>query len=415
MAERIFIAILIIVTAGFLLDRMLDWLNTKRWSDVLPEELLGIYDQEKYRKSQEYERVNHRFGLVTDTAGFLAIMLMLLLDGFAWVDQMARGFSQHPVVAGLLFFGILGLSADILSTPFSVYRTFIIEERFGFNRTTPLTFLTDKLKGWLLATLIGGGILALLIWIYLLTGAWFWLLAWGMITLFSVLMTMFYSNVIVPLFNRQTPLEPGTLRDAIEAYAKKAGFRLKNIYVMDSSKRSSKANAYFTGLGPKKRIVLFDTLIRDHHVDELVSILAHETGHYKKRHTATGLILSILQTGLMLLILSWMLGTPDLSRALGAETPSFHMGLVAFGILYTPLSLIIGLGMNALSRHHEYSADRYAGLTAGVESLQRALKKLSVNHLSNLRPHPAYVLFHYSHPPLLKRLSALDRIKERTG
>jgi STE24 endopeptidase len=242
------------------------------------------------------------------------------------------------------------------------------------------------------------------------TGQWFWLIAWGVITAFTLFMFMFYSNLIVPLFNKQKPLEEGALRDEIENFAGKVNFRLKNIYVIDGSKRSSKANAYFTGLGPKKRVVLYDTLINDHTNEELVAVLAHEIGHYKKKHTLTGVIQSILQTGLMLFILSLFINKPFLSEVLGAENPSFHMGLIAFGLLYSPISLVLGMLSNTISRKNEYAADRYAGMKYSAEALSDALKKLSVNNLSNLRPHPAFVFFYYSHPPLLKRLEALGRI-----
>jgi STE24 endopeptidase len=309
----------------------------------------------------------------------------------------------------LLFFGILGLIADILGTPFSVYATFVIEERFGFNKTTVKTFILDKIKGLMLAVIIGGGLLALVIWIYGATGRWFWLIAWGVISFFSVFMTLFYSNIIVPLFNKQTPLETGELRDAIEAFAQKTGFNLRSIFVIDGSKRSTKANAYFTGLGRKKRIVLYDTLIKDHPKEELVAVLAHEIGHYKKKHTLIGTFISIAQTGVMLFILSRFLGNPYLSAALGSNQPSFHMGIIAFGILYTPLSMILGLALNAFSRKHEFQADHFAATRYHPNSLRDALIRLSVNNLSNLRPHPLYVFFYYSHPPLLKRLHAIEK------
>jgi STE24 endopeptidase len=334
-------------------------------------------------------------------------MAMLVFGGFAFLDGWIRQFTSNPVMLALMFFGILGFIADMLGTPFSVYATFVIEERFGFNKTTVKTFILDKLKGWLLAVIIGGGLLSLIVWIYGVTGQWFWLIAWGAISFFTIFMMLFYSNIIVPIFNKQTLLEPGELRDAIEAFAHKTGFSLKNIYVIDGSKRSSKANAYFTGMGKKKRIVLYDTLIKDHSTDELVAVLAHEIGHYKKKHTLIGTITSILQTGLMLFILSRFLDSPYLSGALDASQPSFHISVVAFGILYTPLSILLGLVMNVFSRKHEYEADHFAAVNFSGESLASALKKLSVNNLSNLRPHPVYVFFYYSHPPLLKRLEGI--------
>ena len=407
MAEVIFYIIVAILLFDYFLERLLDYLNSLLWSNKLPEELEGIYDADKYKKSQEYTRTNTRFSIYTDTLSFLAMMLMLFLGGFAFLDREVWSVTEHPILMSLLFFGVLALASDLLSLPFSIYATFVIEEKFGFNKTTVKTYISDKLKGLLLGAIIGGGLLSLVVWIYMVSGAYFWLITWGLISGFMIFMSMFYSNLIVPLFNKQKPLEEGELRDAIEAFSKKTSFKLNNIYVIDGSKRSSKANAYFTGLGAKKRIVLYDTLIKDHTIEELVSVLAHEVGHYKKKHTQSGMILSILQTGLMLFILSRFIGNPVLSEALGASQASFHMGLIAFGLLYSPLSLLLGLVMNTISRKNEFAADRFSGENYDPVALSDALKKLSVNNLSNLRPHPVYVFFYYSHPPLLKRLQAL--------
>jgi len=303
MEKVIFITILVIVILDFILERFLDYLNSTRWSEELPGELEGIYDREQYARSQKYLKTNHNFSQITEAFNFILVLAMLVLGGFAFLDGWIRQLTTNPILMALLFFGILGLIADILGTPFSIYATFVIEERFGFNKTTVKTFVLDKIKGWALAILIGGGVLSLIVWLYGATGPWFWLIAWGAISFFTIFMTLFYSNIIVPLFNKQTPLEAGELRDAIEAFSQKVGFSLRNIYVIDGSKRSTKANAYFTGLGRKKRIVLYDTLIKDHSVDELVAVLAHEIGHYKKKHTLIGTVTSILQTGLMLFIL----------------------------------------------------------------------------------------------------------------
>ncbi len=409
MQQDILHIIIIILIFEYLLERLLDYLNSTRWSNELPDAVKGIYDAEKYRKAQEYNRTRTRFSAITGTFSLAAMLLMLFLGGFGWLDLLVRQYTIHPILMALLFFGTLGLSADLLSLPFSIYSTFVIEERFGFNKTTPRVFVLDRLKGWLLAAILGGGLLSLIIWIYESTGNWFWLLAWGAMGAFTILMTMFYANLIVPLFNKQEPLEQGGLRSAIEDFARNVGFRVKNIFVMDGSKRSTKANAYFTGLGAKKRIVLFDTLIKEHTTDELVGVLAHEVGHYKKKHTLSGTVLSLLQIGLMLYIFSLFIGIPELSMAIGAEEGSFHMGALAFGLLYSPISMVLALGMNYISRRNEYAADRYAGEHFSPGPLKEALKKLSVNHLSNLTPHPAYVFFHYSHPPLLQRLKALDK------
>lgn len=410
MEQIILIIIIAIIVFDFIFDRIMDYLNASRWSNKLPDELKGIYDEEKYRKSQDYSRVNMRFGLFTASLSFLLILLMLTLGGFGYLDTLVRQYTENPIIMALLFFGLLGLASDILSTPFDIYSTFVIEERFGFNRTTPKTYVLDKIKGWFLAALIGGGMMAIFVWFYDTAGNLFWLYAWIVFSAFSIFMMMFYSTLIVPLFNKQKPLEEGELRTAIEDFASKSGFKLDNIFVIDGSKRSSKANAYFSGLGPKKRIVLFDTLIKDHTTEELVAVLAHEVGHYKKKHTKKGMLLSVLNTGVMLYLLGLFINRPELSAALGGQTASFHLGILAFGLLYSPISMVLGILGNRLSRKHEYEADAFAAREYDAEPLQDALKKLSVNHLSNLRPHPAYVYVHYSHPPLLKRLEHLNRL-----
>ena len=405
----IFWIIIAILVFDFGLERFLDYLNTTRWSDQLPDEVKGIYDEKKYKRQQDYSKTNHRFGMLTGTFSFILIILMFFLQGFAVVNNWATAISSSPIWSALIFFGILLLASDLLNIPFDVYSTFVIEEKFGFNKTSISTFILDKIKGWLLGAVIGGGLLALIIWIYIKAGGLFWLYIWIVISLLSLFMAMFYSSLIVPLFNKQTPLEEGELKRSIQSFANKVGFKLDNIYVIDGSKRSSKANAYFTGLGPKKRIVLYDTLIQDMEVEEVVAVLAHEIGHYKKKHITRGLILGILQTGFMLYLFSLFIGSPELSSALGADQPSFQIGLIAFGILYTPLSSLIGIGMNLFSRKNEYEADAFAAGNYEGKALSSALIKLSVKSLSNLRPHPAYVFVHESHPTLLQRLAALKK------
>ncbi|MFW6248391.1 MAG: M48 family metallopeptidase [Bacteroidota bacterium] len=411
MQQTLFYVIVAIIILDFLFDRFIDYLNSTRWSNVLPQELKGIYDEEKYRKSQNYHRENMKVGLLTSSLSFILILFFLFADGFAWLDNLVRQYTENPILMALLFFGIIGLASDILSTPFDLYDTFVIEEKYGFNRTTPKTYALDKIKGWILAILLGGGILALFVWFYRFAGELFWLYAWIFLTFFSIFMTMFYSTLIVPLFNKQTPLEEGELRDAIEKFAQKAGFKLDNIFVIDGSKRSTKANAYFSGFGSKKRIVLFDTLIKEHTTDELVAVLAHEIGHYKKKHIVKGMFLSTLTTGLMLYLLGLFINRPELSMALGVEQSSFHIGIIAFGLLYSPVSTLLGIGGNWLSRKNEYEADAFAAENFKPEPLQEALKKLSVNNLSNLRTHPVNVFVNYSHPPLLKRLEHLEKFK----
>lgn len=409
-SQLIFNFIIGFILIEFLTERILAYLNSTCWSSEIPGKLNGIYKVEKYRKSQDYEKINHSFATLTSMFSLILILGMLWFEGFAFVDSWARSYSANPIVLSLLFFGILGFASDILSLPFSIYHTFVIEERFGFNKTSLKTFVFDKLKSWLLIAIIGGGLLSLVIWIYSIAGSYFWVLAWAVLSLFMICITILYSTIIVPLFNKQTPLEDGELRDAIEAFAKKAGFQLTKIFVIDGSKRSSKANAYFSGFGPQKRIVLFDTLIIEHTIEELVAVLAHEIGHYKKKHTLFRMLTSIIQSGFMLFILSLFIDNPLLSNALGSETQSFHLGILTFGILYSPISMLFSLISNWISRRNEYSADKFAAIHYDANSLILALKKLSVNNLSNLSPHPAYVFFYYSHPPLLQRIEALDTL-----
>lgn len=404
----LFYIIIGILVLKFIFDKILNSLNAKHFNDELPDEIKDVYDTEDYKKSQSYKSTNYRFGILTSTFSIIITLLFFAFDGFEFVDNIARSYSSNPIIIALVFFGIIMIGSDFISTPFSYYKTFVIEEKFGFNKTTLKTFIFDKIKGWLMMAILGGGILALIIWFYQVTGKHFWLYAWALVTVFTIFMNMFYARLIVPLFNKQTPLEEGSLRDKISDYARSVGFSLNKIFVIDGSKRSTKANAYFSGFGSEKRVTLFDTLINDLEEDEIVSVLAHEVGHYKKKHIIFNLIASILLTGLTLFILSIFVSKPILSEALGVSIPSFHIGLIAFGLLYSPISEITGLVMNHFSRKFEYQADNYAKNTYKAEPLINGLKKLSKNSLSNLTPHKAYVFMHYSHPTLLQRIRSLN-------
>jgi|ERR1035437_792604 Zn-dependent protease with chaperone function len=408
MHNPIFFLILIIPVAGFIIERYLDYLNSLMWSDALPEKLKGICDAEEYKKTQLYQKDNNRLSLWSSAFNLAVILIMIIAGGFALVDNIARTFSANAVIIALVFFGIIGFVSDLINIPFGCYDTFVIEKKYGFNTMTIRTFIADHIKSWFIALLIGVPVLGLITWFYYKTGKNFWLYAWGLITLFSVFINLFYSELIVPLFNKQVPLQEGSLRTMIEAFSKKTGFRLRNIYIIDGSKRSTKANAYFSGFGPKKRIVLYDTLQKELSDEEIVAVLAHEIGHYKKKHVLLNLLFSVLITGLMLFLLSVVVNSPSFSLALGSKNASFHLGLIVFGILYSPLSLIIGLLTNYVSRKNEFAADRFAKENFRSEILATALKKLSVKNLSNMMPHPAYVFFHYSHPPLLQRLEKLE-------
>ncbi|MEN8248877.1 MAG: M48 family metallopeptidase [Bacteroidota bacterium] len=396
-----------IIIFGYVVGEILDWLNLSYSKKEVPPEANGIYDEEKYAQSQKYHSVTARFSFITSAFSTILTLMFLWLGGFGWLDGIISSYVGNEILLALAFFGILFLISDIINIPFQLYSVFVIEEKFGFNKTTIKTFFLDKVKGYMIGAILGGGILAVLIYLVMALESNFWLVFWVVIGLFMVFMNMFYTTLILPLFNKLSPLEEGSLREAIEQYSSKVGFPLTNIYVIDGSKRSSKANAFFSGLGKKKKVVLYDTLIENHSDEELVSIFAHEVGHYKKRHIQWGLILSLLQTGLMLFILSLMIFNNELSSALGAETMRIHLNLIAFGILYTPISMITGLFLNMLSRKNEFEADRYAVNTSNGNDLANALKKLSSDNLSNLLPHPAYVFMNYSHPPLLKRLEAI--------
>ena len=405
--QTVFFIILVILTADFVSERILSALNVKSSIKPIPDLLSGIYDQDKYQKQQSYFRANTRFGLLTSTVSFLVIFLMIVFGGFGWLDGIVQRWTANPILVSLIFFGILFLANDIISTPFEIYDTFVIEERFGFNKTTPKTFIFDKLKGYVLAAILGGGILALIMWLYRLNPQYFWLIAWACVTAVSLFFSLFYSELIVPLFNKQTPLEAGELRDAIEKFSKKAGFELKNIFVIDGSKRSTKANAYFTGFWKKKRIVLYDTLINDLDTAEIVAVLAHEAGHSKYKHTLRNILINLPYTLLMFFLLGLILRSDVLAQALGGKEASFHLNILAFGVLYSPVSMMLGLAMNVLSRKHEYQADGYVKENKMGEQLISALKKISSKSLSNLTPHPAYVFVNYSHPTLLQRVEKL--------
>lgn len=378
-------------------------------SPIIPFQLEGIYEVDDYAKQQDYQKTNSRFSLYSGLFSFVVMFVFLLLGGFGWLDILLREYITDETWLGLAFFGVLMIASELISLPFDYYATFVIEERFGFNKSTKKTFWLDQIKGLLLSVILGGIILYLIIWLYNSLGEWAWLTAWAALAGFSIFLSLFYSNLIVPLSNKQTPLEEGELRTAIESFGEKAGFGINNIYVMDASKRTSKANAYFTGMGAKKRIVLYDTLINDLTVDEIVAVLAHEIGHYKKKHTIKGMITSILTMGLMLFLLSFFLDNPSLAQALGANISSFHLGLIAFSILFTPISMLLGLLSNLMSRKHEYEADAFAAQFGLAGALIRGLKKLSVKSLSNLNPDPLFVKVHYSHPTLLQRMEALDK------
>lgn len=405
--ETILLIILSISILTYVFDQLLDFINLKSQRKDIPEEIEAFYHKEKYQKSLDYQREQTRFSFITAAFSFLLSISMLIFGGFGWLDGMLRPLIQHEIFLALAFFGVILIASDVLTIPFQWYSTFIIEERYGFNKTTVRTFITDKLKGYALGALVGGTLLALLMYLVHIIGPGFWIWFGLVAATFILFVNMFYTSIILPLFNKLTPLADGELKTAIESFSKKVDFPLDNIFVMDGSRRSAKANAFFSGIGKKKKIVLYDTLITNHTTHELVAVLAHEVGHFKKKHIVWSYLISIVQVFFVLFVLSKMVFNENLSLALGGSQQAIHLNLIAFGILFSPISGVTGLLMSMLSRKNEFEADAYAKETFDGNALSNALKKLSVDNLSNLYPHPAYVFFHYSHPPLLQRLKAL--------
>jgi STE24 endopeptidase len=405
---HIFYIIIGILVFDFLLERILGFLNYTWYSKPIPRELTDVYKHEEYEKSQEYKKTNFKFGLISSSVSFIGIMIFLYFRGFAIIDELARNYAENQIVVALFFFGIITAASELLSLSFSIYGIFVIEEKFGFNKTTVKTFIFDKIKGYFLTAILGGGILSLIILCYGWAGANFWWYVWILITAISLFMNMFYAKLFVPLFNKQAPLEEGELKNKISDYAATVGFHLDQIFVIDGSKRSTKANAYFSGFGSEKRVTLYDTLIEQLSEEEIVAVLAHEVGHYKRKHIIYNLIAGTLTTGFTLWLFSLFVDSNLLSEALGVAVPSFHIGLVAFGLLYSPISTLTGIIMSLLSRRFEYQADYYAKDTYKKEPLISGLKTLSKTSLSNLTPHPAYVWFYFSHPSLQQRIAAMD-------
>ena len=416
-AQLWFFIIISLVIFNYSFSNLLDYINHRNWKDEIPNELKDFYDKEKYKKAKNYALSKNKISLFSSSLSFLLVISLIVFNGYGIIDQFvssnlsiffdSRQISSNFIQSGI-FFLILFILNSFLSIPFSYYNTFVIEEKFGFNKTTKLTFFIDIIKSTLLSFFIGGILLFLALYLYENLNDGFWLWLWIGLSLLMILINMFYADLIVPIFNKLTPLDDGELRNKIEKYSKDVGYLLKNIYVIDGSKRSTKANAFFSGLGPRKTIALYDTLIEKHTENELVAVLAHEVGHFKKKHIFSGLIMSIIQIGIMSFFFELCLKLPEISIALGGLESSFHLGLVGFSIIFSPISILSGIIMNYNSRKNEFEADAYAKETFNGEDLSLALKKLSVDSLSNIYPHPLYVFFHYSHPPLIQRLRALN-------
>ncbi len=408
MAGLLLALMIAFMVLDFLSEQGLAYLNDKSSKKPLTPELQGIYSESEHAKSVAYGGAKFRFALVGSTFSLLVIVLALTLHWFATLDNFVRGLVTNEIQISLIFIALASLLNSTLSLPFSVYGTFRLEEKFGFNRTTPKTFVLDRVKGTLVGAAIGGVLLTAILWIYQELQGLFWIVTWGLISVFSILMFMFGTSVLLPLFNKVTPLEDGELKTEIEKYCASQGYSLRRLFVMDGSKRSSKANAFFSGLGKSKTIVLFDTLIEKLNTQEVVAVLAHEVGHYKRKHTLTFLIFSNVQTFILISLLGALLGYKELATALGSEVQSFHISALAFFLLFTPISTLLGFLSNYLTRRNEYDADLFSKNTYEVEPMKSALQKISTDSLANLSPHPWYVAANYSHPTLTQRLANID-------
>lgn len=402
-------ALVIIVIAAYLIETLLDYLNQSTARNPLDPKISNLYDAKERERSIEYSAVKTRFAFYSSSFSAAIMILALGFGWFAVLDQWVRDRFDNQIVISLVFIASLSVISWVLNLPFQLYSIFGIEARYGFNKTTPKTFITDTIKGTVLTILLGGGLLTAILWLYQELGSKFWIYAWGVVATFSLLMFMFGTTLILPLFNKLKPLEGGELRTEIEKYCQSQGYSLGRLFVMDGSKRSTKANAFFSGLGKSKTIVLFDTLIEKLTTKEIVAVLAHEIGHYKLKHTLSMFIATNIQSFAIFALLGWLLQYEQLSTALGADQTSFHLSVLAFFILFTPFTLILGLISNSWSRYCEYQADTYSRNTYLIEPMRTALAKISTDSLANLTPHPAYVAFNYTHPTLLQRLNNLER------
>ena len=403
------VVVLCILVADYVRDLVVEFLNVRHLDPKLPSCFEDSYDADRYARSQDYLKVNTRFGQLISSTTTPLMIIFILLGGFNLVDDFARSFDVGPIATGLIFSGFLLWGSSLLQIPIRAYHTFVIEERFGFNRTSVKTFITDLLKGWLLSAIIGAPVLAAILWFFGAAGGLAWLYCWGALTVFQLVIMFVAPVLIMPLFNKYEPLEQGDLRSSIETYAHAQDFKLKGVYRMDGSRRSSKSNAFFTGFGRFRRIVLFDTLIAQHSTEELTAVVAHEMGHYKKRHILTFMLVSMAATGLMFFLLSFFIENPKLFAAFKMESTSIYASLFFFSIFYSPISSVISVAVNILSRRHEFEADRYALDTHGHPgAMVTALKKLSVDNMSNLTPHPLKVFLEYSHPPVIDRIRAIQ-------
>lgn len=407
---------LLAILSEFVVGTTVSVLNLKALGEVPPPELADVYDVERYAQAQRYARVRARFGLITRSFDLVLLLGFWFLGGFELLDRWVRSFDLPTVFSGLIFIFSLGIAHSILLLPFRIYDTFVLEQRFGFNRTTARTFVTDMLKGLALTAVLGVPALAGALWLFERMGSLAFLYAWVAAAALILVLQFIAPAWIMPLFMRFTPLPDGELRERIMSYARSVAFPLENLFIVDGSRRSTKANAFFTGFGRHRRIGLFDTLIERCSPDELISIVAHEVGHYKKRHVTNGMLLSIAQLGLMLFVFGELMRFEPLYAAFSVSQPSVYAGLTFCSLLYEPISLVLSLLLLARSRRNEYEADRFAVETTGLgEALVSGLKRLAGDSLSNLSPHPSYVFVHHSHPPLRERVLAIREVPTSYG
>lgn len=413
-ASPYFWIILVSLVGLYLLDAVAGFLNSRSLKRTLPDEFRGVYDEAEYRRLLDYTAVTTRFEFVTSTFNLAVLLLFWFCGGYDFLDQLVRVRHFDPIRTGLLFMGALWLGHWLTNLPFDLYGTFVIEQKFGFNKTTPQTFVADQIKSLALTAVLGGGLLAIVLALFEHGGPLVWLYAWVVTSVILFAFVYLAPAIILPLFNKFEPLEDRELKSAILEYGKSHDFPIAGVFVMDGSRRSTKSNAFFTGLGRMKKIVLFDTLIANHSVDELVAVLAHEIGHYKLRHIVQHIAAAIVNIGIFLFLAAYFIQSRALFDAFGVREPSVYCGLALFMIFYNPLGRVLSVARGYQTRRHEFQADRFAAKTArNPKAMIDALKKLSKSNLSNLSPHPLHVVLYHSHPPVLRRIEAIQALAER--
>lgn len=405
-----FLFLLISVLGLYGLEVVSAVLNIRHLRQPLPDEFTDVFDAEAFARSQAYSRESARFDLICSGVRLVVFLGFWLGGGFAWVQSMVSVLTVSPILQGLIGISLLHVTGAVLSLPFEWYDTFRIEAKYGFNKTTPGVFMGDRVKGMALGAVIGLPVLALLLWLFgAFPTAWLW--AWLAVTVLVLILQYVAPRYLMPIFNKFTPLQDGELKSAIQALAVKCAFPVRELFVIDGSRRSTKGNAFFAGFGRNKRIALFDTLIEKHPQAELLAVLAHEIGHFKRGHIVQRLALAVVQLAVIFLLMGTVLRNPGFHAAFGLEQPVLWLGFVFFMILFEPAQTVLGVLSGLWSRQHEYEADAYAShATGGPADMIAALKRLARESLANLTPHPLTVFLHYSHPPMIQRLAALRKL-----